>query len=135
MQGKFEYSNQLGKTSYLQYKEDTINIYFVLTITYLNYVFHFQKDLINTFIDNFDDWINTKPDKRDKYMFVHEQIKVSPCLFAPTMESLVKIRITHPKKGMDFDDNEIFKVVISNHEDIMLTLSDLKNIVKILRCN
>lgn len=138
MQGKIKYSNETGETSFLQYKYDRENMdfHFLLNFSYFNFQFCLKKYHADEYIDELFEWLDSKPSER-VFNFINitnneQLIHVCP-MRSTVIQSLGKIRISHPKKGLVFGPNDIFKVQIIDHKDVFLNLSDIKNILEIIQ--
>lgn len=128
--GKLEYNNELGRTSFLEYIFDPVNKLFTfkLSFMYFNFIFCIPKESFP--IHDLIEWLETKPKDREP-VFGQDGVAVVPCI-APTMRSLVNIKVTHPTKGMCMAEDSSYKLQYSNHE-VFLTQSDLKNVLYICR--
>ena len=132
IQGNLNYSNEVGWISFLQYLVDGDTLHLQLNIGFFEYKFCLNKKELTLILDELEDWLNTKPKNRiDDFEGQGFILKETT---APLIQSLTRIRIKHPKRGLDFSRNDLFHLTLDNHPDIFLTQSDIRNIISIVKC-
>jgi len=136
-QGNLNYSNEVGWISYMQYLvnpgvDNQMFVNIQLNNGYFEFKFCFNKKDLAVICEGLEEWLDTKLSVRaDFFQAKGFYLKETN---PPMIQSLTRVRVKHPKRGLQFSRNDIFQLSLENHNDVFLTQADLRNIIAIVKC-